>query len=82
MLFSKDEIRELGIAVATFAAGLVVKKTLEKGYKKVYKKDPPDKRTDEEPEWLDLVAWTTATGLAVSAIKMFIRRRSLRKKQT
>ncbi|NBC06048.1 MAG: DUF4235 domain-containing protein [Bacteroidetes bacterium] len=80
MLFSKDEIQELGVAVATFAAGLVVKKTLEKGYKKVYKKDPPDKRTDEEPEWLDLVAWTIATGLAASAVKTLIRRKSIKKR--
>lgn len=82
MLLSNEDIQELGIAVATFAAGLVVKKTLEKGYKKAYKKDPPDKRTDEEPEWLDLVAWTIVTGLAASAVKTFIRRKSLQKKHT
>jgi hypothetical protein len=80
MLFTKDELQELGIAVATFAASLLVKKTLEKSYKKIYKKDPPDKRTDEEPDWVDLVGWTIITGLAASATKTFIRRKGYRKK--
>lgn len=75
MPFTKDDFQELGIAIATFAASLVVKKALEKGYRKIYKKEPPDKRVDEDPTWIDLIGWTVITGLAASATKTFIRRK-------
>ncbi len=73
MALDKDDFIQLGYAVATFAASFIVKKALEKGYKKVYKVNPPDKR-EEEPSWVDLIGWTVLTGLAASATKTWIRR--------
>ncbi len=79
MLISKDDVKQLSMSAAALIAGFVVKKTLEKGYKKVYRKDPPDKIEDEEPAWIELITWTLVTGIATSAIKNAIRRESIKK---
>jgi hypothetical protein len=48
---------------------------MEKGYQKVYRKDPPDKIEAEEPAWLELISWTAVTGIVTSAVKNAIKRK-------
>lgn len=70
MNITKEDIKHLGVSAAALAAGFIVKKTMEKGYQKVYRKDPPDKIEAEEPAWLELISWTIVTGIVTSAVKM------------
>lgn len=79
MNITKEDIKQLGISAAALIAGFVVKKAMEKGYQKVYHKDPPDKIETEQPAWLELITWTMVTGIVTTAVKNTIRRRSIEK---
>lgn len=81
MNITKEDIRHLGISAAALAAGFIVKKTMEKSYQKVYRKDPPDKIEAEEPAWLELISWTVVTGIVTSAVKNAIRRKGIKTEQ-
>lgn len=81
-LFTKEDIKHLGISAAALAAGFIVKKSMEKGYQKVYHKDPPDKIEAEEPAWLKLISWTVLTGIVTSAVKNAIRRKGIESEQS
>lgn len=76
---SRENIKRIGIGFAAVVGGFAVKKLLESGYKRVYKKAPPNKVSDEEISWVSILGWTVFSGMIVSATKMMIKREGAKK---
>jgi len=68
--------QKLALSLGAVIAGWAVKKTLETGYEKVFKEAAPDKpESDQAMPMLKVATWTMISGLAVSAVKTFVKRK-------
>lgn len=74
MEMDKQQIKDLALGVGAIAAGLLVKKVLEEGYKSTFHKDPPNAIKDEEINWLHVVGWSVVTGVSATLLKAGIKR--------
>ena len=74
-----EQIKATGIALAGVAAGMLVRKLMESGYRKVYDEAPPNKVTDRSVHWGRVLGWTLLSGAAVSAARLLVKRAGARK---
>lgn len=59
---------------AAIAAGYGANLALKQAWKSYKKEDPPENPASADVTWGDALAWTAATGLAMSVAKVLARR--------
>lgn len=74
ILPSKEKAKELAITATAIGAGLLIKKGLESGYKRVYQEDPPNAYTDRKVEWSKALTWALVTGTLIYGVRLGIKR--------
>ena len=74
-----NQIKATGIALAGVAAGILVRKLMESGYRKIFYEEPPNKVTDRSVHWSKVLGWTLVSGAAVSAARLLVKRAGARK---
>ncbi|HAD98159.1 MAG TPA: hypothetical protein DCG19_12185 [Cryomorphaceae bacterium] len=71
---SKRKMQELLISAGAMGAGFLLNKLMESGYKGLYHEDAPSKIDARKVNWMKLAGWTVVSGIAVTGLKVLIRR--------
>ena len=61
-------------AGSALTAGILVRRALDAGWRRVTDEDPPKNPVSPETEWSGALAWTAATGLLVGLGRLMARR--------
>ena len=59
---------------AAMLAGVAVRRSLEGGWRKVRKEDPPRQPASPETTWTEALLWSALTGMAVGVARVIARR--------
>ena len=65
---------EIWISAAALVAGYGMRKILELAYEEVYDEKAPYHIDNREIDWKKVMGWTIVSGIAVTAMKMLVRR--------
>lgn len=71
---TKDQAKEIAITAAAIGTGILVRKGLEEGYKKIYGEDPPNAIKDQEVSWPKALTWAFLTGTLIYGARLGIKR--------
>jgi hypothetical protein len=74
ILPTEEQAKEIAITAAAIGTGLLLKKGLEQGYRKVYGEEPPNAITDREVEWPKVLGWAFLTGTLIYGVRVGIKR--------